>query len=141
MTTKNPTGYCPHCKQNVLLTREDIDVCLAIILLIFTAGIGLIIYIAIYYSKPENRCVHCNTIVEPKYNFPNRQTQARMTYQDHDNPYVYQEKVESKSNSNYMPLEATKAYSDKQRYCELCGAKIESENQKFCSNCGNKFDD
>ena len=48
MTTTNPSGWCPRCQQNVLLTREEIDTCLAVVLLIFTAGIGLLIYLAIY---------------------------------------------------------------------------------------------
>ena len=53
------SGYCGHCQQQVSAKREEIDICLAIILAIFTVGIGLAIYLAIWHSKPINRCVHC----------------------------------------------------------------------------------
>ncbi|MGV9171384.1 MAG: hypothetical protein ACOC44_00465 [Promethearchaeia archaeon] len=55
------TAYCSKCERNVLLVREDIDLPLAIILLIFTAGFGLFIYLIIYYNREENRCVHYYT--------------------------------------------------------------------------------
>ncbi|TFF87618.1 MAG: hypothetical protein EU550_02895 [Promethearchaeota archaeon] len=120
MTTKNPTGYCPICKQRVLLQREEIDNGLAILLLIFTAGIGFIIYLILYYSKPENRCVHCNSEVIPTQSIPNYEQQDRLSYQDNSNHYLHQE---TKPNV-------------RSRYCRLCGSKIDTEDQRFCSNCG-----
>ena len=87
MPTSNPTGFCPRCNQNVLLTRKDFDTCLAIILLIFTAGIGLIIYLAVYHSKPEDKCVHCGTQIilsqsQKSYSYqPQIQTQTTLSPQ------------------------------------------------------------
>ncbi|MHA2087365.1 MAG: hypothetical protein ACW972_03750, partial [Promethearchaeota archaeon] len=54
--------YCPQCKMNVLTKKEDFRVGLAIILIIFTGGLGLLIYAAIYLDKEKNRCVHCNSV-------------------------------------------------------------------------------
>ena len=57
------TGYCPKCSKNVLLTRGKLDFCIAIMLLIFTIGIGLIFY---YYAREKNRCVHCGSLCQIK---------------------------------------------------------------------------
>ena len=59
------SNYCPNCKQNVLTVREDINLCLIIILCILSAGIFVLIYLAIYYSKEPNRCAHCKSICQP----------------------------------------------------------------------------
>jgi len=135
MTTKNPTGYCPTCKQRVLLQREEIDTGLAILLLIFTAGIGLIVYIILYYSKPENRCVHCNTEVLSSRNIAKDDGEERISYQDNSNPYL-QKQTKSNVRSHYIPVEEASRSSEKPTYCRLCGGKINSEDQRFCSNCG-----
>ena len=117
MTTKNPVGYCPHCQQNVLLTRGEIDACLAIILLIFTAGIGLIIYLAIYYSKPEDRCVHCGTQVSSIIRQSSNQIQ----------PNRYSQTFEQ--------IEGERGY-----YCSFCGEKLGESGLKYCPNCGSKIE-
>ncbi|MFX0042178.1 MAG: zinc-ribbon domain-containing protein [Candidatus Hodarchaeota archaeon] len=114
MTTTNPTGYCPHCQQVVLLTREDIDICLAIILLIFTAGIGLIIYLAIYYSREEDKCVHCGTRIIALQTQP----AGQISYQ--------QQAVEEFKRDNPF-------------YCTYCGEKLIVEGIKFCPKCGSKI--
>ncbi|MFX1315090.1 MAG: hypothetical protein ACFE9T_04450 [Promethearchaeota archaeon] len=131
MTTTNPTGYCPHCEQKVLLTREDIDMCLAIILLIFTAGIGLIIYLVIYYRRAENRCVHCGTQINVfqiektnQISFQQQKTQV--------NPYVDQ------TDSTYTST--TLQEVNNIFYCVFCGEKLENSNIKFCPNCGSKIE-
>ncbi|TFG15624.1 MAG: zinc-ribbon domain-containing protein [Promethearchaeota archaeon] len=123
MASSTPIGYCEHCKQNVLLTRQDIDVCLAIILLIFTAGIGLIIYLLIYYSKPKNRCVHCGTVVTT---FVQSESQAPQQL-----TYTQQPKQEA------LPVEIIEG--EKASYCPLCGAQLDERNQSFCSSCGSKI--
>ena len=92
MTTTNPTGYCPRCQQNVLLKREEIDTCLAIILLIFTAGIGLLIYLAIYYSKAEDRCIHCG---------------AKITALQSPSPYTYQTQAPAQQLPSSTPVNAS----------------------------------
>jgi DNA-directed RNA polymerase subunit RPC12/RpoP len=124
MTTKNPVGYCPHCQQNVLLTRGEIDVCLAIVLLIFTAGIGLIIYLAIYYSKAEDRCVHCGTQISSIISQPSGQ----LSYQ----PQNVQREI---SPQNIEQIQGERVY-----YCSFCGEKIVERGIKFCPNCGSKIE-
>ena len=124
MTTTNPTGYCNRCNQNVLLKREEIDTCLAIILLIFTAGIGLLIYLAIYYSKAEDRCIHCGNKVIPF------QTQI---------PYSSQPQTQiqppSYSTSVNVSEEVTGARAN---FCALCGEKLDP-GIRFCPNCGSQI--
>lgn len=122
MTTKNPTGFCSRCNQEVLLNREDIDTCLAILLLIFTAGIGLIIYLAIYYNKVENRCVHCGAVVTA----PQTQT-----------PYTSQPQIQQPSYSTPVNV-SEEVTGAKPNFCALCGEKLEA-GTRFCQNCGSQI--
>ena len=119
---RNQIGYCTHCKQKVLLKREDIDVCLAIILLLFTAGIGLVIYLIIYYSKPLNRCVHCNNITSPPL------SELNTSKLSHNQEVL---------DSNSVPLNYHKKESI--RYCAYCGEPIKSVNTQYCAHCGSKI--
>ena len=126
MTTINPTGYCYHCKQQVLLTREDIDFCLALVLLIFTAGIGLIIYLVIYYGKEENRCVHCGATCSQSFDASGSQIAPHMSNQPQhqDRTLHVQEDLEKeKANINF---------------CPFCGEDFDQIGVKFCPNCGSK---
>jgi len=126
MPTLNPTGYCYHCKQNVLLTREDIDICLALILLIFTVGIGLIFYIAYYYSKEENRCVHCGATCSLAIERSDSQLPPQVSNQpqiQNRSQYVEQAVQEKKTDVNF---------------CPFCGETFDQEGVKFCPNCGSK---
>ncbi|MFW9894925.1 MAG: zinc-ribbon domain-containing protein [Promethearchaeota archaeon] len=113
MSTINPTGFCPHCNQQVLLTRKDFDTCLAIVLLIFTF-IGFFIYIAVYYSRKEEYCVHCGT----KISLPQSQVQYQSTP------------------TSDLPTESIDITPVS--YCSLCGEKLEAQ-VKFCPNCGSKI--
>ena len=122
MTTKNAIGFCERCNQQVLLSRKEIDVCLAIILLIFTAGIGLLIYLAIYYSRPEDKCIHCGTQV------------ARYQGQSQ-----YPPEPQFQVTQNSIPIrEAERSEVPEVHYCALCGEKINYAD-KFCPNCGGKI--
>ncbi len=119
MTTLNPTGWCSRCQQNVLLKREEIDTCLAIILLIFTAGIGLIIYLAIYYRKAEDRCIHCS---------------AKITAPQTQSPYTSQPQIQQSSYSTPASI-SEEVTGAKPNFCALCGEKLDM-GIKFCPNCG-----
>ena len=123
MTTKNPTGFCPRCNQQVLLTRKDFDTCLAIILLIFT-GIGFFIYLAVYYSRKEDRCTHCGTEIN--------------TSQDRES-YVYQPQAQTQTTA-LTPLSgiSEEIKGEMPNYCALCGEKLEA-GIKFCPNCGSEI--
>jgi len=122
MTTRNAVGFCPRCNQQVLLTRKDIDVCLAIVLLIFTLGIGLLIYLAIYYSKAEDRCVHCGAQIT-RYNIQSSYIPSQNQFQ---------------TSQNSIPLEESEESLVKEvKYCSFCGEKI-AFLDRFCQNCGAK---
>lgn len=123
MSKKMVSGFCQHCNQNVLLHRDEFDVCLAIILLIFTAGIGLIIYIAIYYSKPEDRCVHCGNKIA--YIDSSQYSQQNMPSQ------AYQQPIQSQPLQESVPIE------NKTIFCTFCGEEL-SSGVKYCPNCGSK---
>jgi len=130
------TGYCPHCEEVVLAKREDIDICLAIILAIFTAGIGLIIYLIIWYSKDENRCVHCNSILRPtdtQYQTTQPQDWQQNSLPREQNPYKI------RNSKNALSKEKADVVSGgKTKYCPFCGSDLEM-GAKFCPNCGSKI--
>jgi len=116
--------YCPNCKMNVLTVREDIDICLIIILSIFTAGIGTLIYLAIYYEKEPNRCVHCKSICQPIFNIQNDSV------------------LNSKPSqiNKYQEAEKFAQVAVESKFCSNCGVKIgEREGLKFCAFCGTKI--
>ncbi|MHA2182434.1 MAG: zinc ribbon domain-containing protein [Promethearchaeota archaeon] len=112
MPTNNPTAFCPRCNQQVLLARKQFDTCLAIVLLIFTV-IGFFIYLAVYYSKPEDRCIHCGTQITF--------SQSAVQYQ-----------TPQDQRPQAQPASSTHSY------CSLCGEKLEAQ-VKFCPNCGGKI--
>jgi hypothetical protein len=124
MTTRNPVGYCPNCKQNVLLVREDINWPLAIILLIFTAGIGLIIYLIIYYNQAEDHCIHCHSHI------------LIGTTQYASSPTL----TESRPQNSYQINNTKIQQSEKiqQQYCPYCGEQLRDNSAQFCANCGAK---
>ena len=120
--------YCPNCKTNVLTVREDINLCLIIILCILSAGIFVLIYLAIYYDKEPNRCVHCKSICHPISNIQNVSVL---------NPKPSQ--IDShKEAKNYIIINPQVAVESK--FCSNCEVKIgEREGLKFCAFCGTKI--
>ena len=127
MSTRNRVGYCPICKQNVLLVREALNWPLMIILLIFTAGIGLIIFLIIYYNKPESRCIHCHTQISLKSDI---NVQSSTYVQDE-----HQKTHLSDSNSE-IKVKADETLNRK--YCSYCGEPQLNELAKFCPHCGTR---
>jgi len=123
MPSTTPIGYCEYCKQNVLLRRQEIDTCLAIILLLFTGGIGLIIYLIIHYSRPKNRCVHCGTEVS---SFLEQQKSP-------PKQIAYQQPVKKE----VLPIKVIEG--EQAKYCPLCGADLDEKTKNFCPNCGSKI--
>ncbi len=119
----NETSFCPRCQQKVLLTRERIDTCLAVVLLIFTGGIGLIIYLAIYYSKPKQHCIHCGT---------------KVTLSQTSTSYTYPVQPQIQNNSSTAPTNTTEEIlGASPNFCAFCGEKI-NPGTNFCENCGSK---
>lgn len=135
------SGYCNHCQQHVLAKREDINILLAIILAIFTAIIGLLIYMSIWKSKPENRCVHCNSIISPPTEAGIPSSESQFSYDNPiipENPYtnIYiDESIEEGESEEEGSEVMTRGRSE---FCSLCGEKIEL-GVRFCPSCGNKI--
>jgi len=120
--------YCSKCTTNVYTKKNEFNIGLAIILAIFTGGIGLLIYVAIYLDKEHKpRCIHCNSV-------------------------CYEQKENNQSSSNYQVI-STSHQPDNQRiivesqqtverskFCYNCGTELsQSENAKFCALCGSSI--
>ena len=118
--------YCPTCNKNVNTKKNDFNLGLAIFLAIFTGGIGLLIYVAVYLDREHKpRCIHCDSICYEQM----ENNQAVSNYQ-----------VITTSNqgqSQNFILEAHKSKGNS-KFCHNCGSELDiSENAKFCALCGN----
>lgn len=120
---KMSTMYCPKCNTNVYSKEEDFNIPLAIFLAIFTGGIGLLIYLAIYMDK-KNKCIHCNTVCKAQTHI----SQPNSNYQ-----------IVSTSNqpvSQKLIIESQQI-EENPKFCYNCGTELSrSENAKFCALCG-----
>ena len=121
-----PMMYCPHCETNVLTAREDIDICLVVILALFTAGIGLIFYLVYYFSEDENRCVHCNSRC-----LPQKTGQVVSLTTPVVNPYLH-----NHENQQVQIIQTNINENTSAKYCSNCGSKLERQNISFCPYCG-----
>jgi len=120
MSTLTPVGYCPNCRQNVLVKREEIHIGLAILLFLLTF-IGFFIYLILYYRKPEDRCIHCGT--------------QCLNVLDKSSTVV--------ASQNHLEMGSLnqEVISEKAAYCPLCGSELDQRNPKFCPNCGSDLRD
>jgi len=118
--------YCPRCESNVLATREDIDICLAIILAIFTSGIGLIIYLIYYYNKEENRCVHCRSICRPQQTGQEISLTSPVSNPYHQNREAQQVQL----------LQTVSNEGEGAKFCINCGVKLIRQDMNYCPLCG-----
>lgn len=131
--------YCPKCERNVEVAREDIDVGLAIFLFCCTASIGFWIYLIIYYSQPEDRCVFCETKTQPYrpqigsnkgYNRPVQK----------QNPQKKMEIPKSVPIGKIDERTGKVLHEHGKRFCPMCGATF-TRGMKFCSSCGSDLRD
>ena len=119
--------YCPKCKQNVLTTREDFRIGLAIILAIFTGGIGLLIYLAIYLDKEQNRCIHCKTVCQIQQEIVQMNSPYQVGNQSHQRQFIV------------SPIKKETA-EDNSKFCYNCGTKLSERKAKFCPLCGSNLE-
>ena len=116
--------YCSQCKKNVETKKEDINIALAIVLAIFTGGIGLLIYVAIYLEK-RYKCIHCNSVCKVKTvtNYPVSNYQLV----GYSNQTHYQKAV----------VVGTQVAAIRRKFCYNCGTELDQrETAKFCPLCG-----
>ena len=103
--------YCPNCRRDVLCVRQRFNWALAVILALFTGGLLLLVYVAIYLSKEANLCAHCGTVCHPKMVTPQALSQVEIVEKH--------------------PAQ------DKAIFCTSCGCKLDDRSDvKFCALCG-----
>ncbi|MHA2288524.1 MAG: hypothetical protein ACXABG_07040 [Promethearchaeota archaeon] len=120
----NATGYCPYCKQNVLMVREAVNWALVIVLIIFTGGIGLIVYAIVYFNKTPNHCIHCRSKIISASTINDKSlNQVQST------PQLGQD-----SGNNSLEI----AKEQQQIFCSFCGEALHNRKAKFCAHCGSK---
>lgn len=113
--------YCEKCQTNVLTKREDLDIGIIILLFIFTAGFGILIYLIVYYDKKPNRCIHCNSICKP------------MLLDSQNNKMVVQVEDKREKMQNYVSINTINTTS---KFCYNCGTELDERERKFCPFCG-----
>ncbi|GAJ06794.1 unnamed protein product, partial [marine sediment metagenome] len=100
-------------------------------------GIGFIIYLIIYYSKTEDRCIHCHsqiTAISAPYAQP-----AQQIAQNIQNPYHFQTETQKQQKSEYTVSELVEGVKTIQpNFCPFCGESLENKDVKFCRHCGTK---
>lgn len=115
--------YCPVCQEVVQAKREDINWAILVLLTIFTAGIGTLIYLSVWLKKPFDRCTTCNSLccaskgAVSKRNSPEQDNSSQM------------EKIESKQSVKNDNIN---------RFCTNCGAELDIKAQ-FCAYCGSNL--
>lgn len=129
--TNSTYAYCPNCKNTRRLKRKDFEVCLSIILLIFTGGIGFIVYLIYYYSRPKDHCSFCDTII------PKRIFISQIEEKEHLEHKKINYSKEKNTDKNQIDSDKGIIQGEKIRYCIFCGGELK-EDSKFCSFCGSK---
>jgi hypothetical protein len=121
-------GYCSYCEKISKAKREDIDIALIVILAIFTAGIGVLIYLIIFYSKHEKSlCVKCNSKLKPL-------TGKDAISQEEIKPLINPYKKGSKEAEEEITTEDRFLTGKQLQLCPYCGQNIEM-GVKICPNC------
>ncbi|MHA1931327.1 MAG: hypothetical protein ACW96X_02240 [Promethearchaeota archaeon] len=102
----------------------EFNIAIAIILAIFTGGIGLLIYVAIYLDREKRpRCIHCNSIC--------------YTQSDTQISSNYQLITTSNQNQNQKTVLVSQQPGEKAKFCYSCGVELnQNEEARFCPLCG-----
>ena len=116
--------YCTQCNKYVETKRMEFNIALAIFLPIFTGGIGLLIYVAIFIDREKRpRCVHCNSVC---YTQTNIQPSSN-----------YQLITTSNQNQNQKTVLVSQQVGEKAKFCYNCGVELnQREAARFCPLCG-----
>jgi len=123
-------GYCPNCKKNVMMVRADINVPLIIILAIFTAGFGVLVYFLFYVSNEPNRCIHCKSICQPLLLTNNSSSQPQLISSTTQNQQLSVNTIQKARSSQEQVI-----------FCPNCGVHLgERSDVKYCAFCGTGLD-
>lgn len=120
--------YCSQCKKNVETKKMEFNVALAIFLAIFTGGIGLLIYVAIYLDREKRpRCIHCNSVCYAQAN---------------DQPIPKYQLVGTPNQAmDQKTVLVTQTADEKAKFCYNCGSELnQREAARFCPLCGSSTD-
>ncbi|MFX1375397.1 MAG: hypothetical protein ACFFA0_06270 [Promethearchaeota archaeon] len=114
--------------MNVDIKKMEFNVALAIFLAIFTGGIGLLIYLAVYIDREKRpRCIHCNSVC-----YVQNDTQLESKYQLVST---------SNNNQNQKTLLVAQEGGEKPKFCYNCGTELnQREVARFCPLCGSNTD-
>ena len=127
MSANSNIGYCPSCKQNVLLVKEAVNWALIILLIILTGGIGLIVYGIVYYNKLPNRCIHCRSQIALS---STRNVQA-------SNQILNNTQLRQENDKDVVDSMEENRTSQK-KFCSFCGEALHNKKAEFCAHCGSK---
>ena len=125
--------YCPNCQKEVQTKREDINWALLVLLTIFTAGIGVLVYLSAYFKKPMNKCIYCNAICFSREQLHlNNENRNEISLNNHSSSEQVLTTIKK------TPLKKGNAQSHKNhKYCSNCGLEIDHrEKLNFCAYCG-----
>ncbi|MFX1326002.1 MAG: hypothetical protein ACFE8N_13695 [Promethearchaeota archaeon] len=119
--------YCPKCERNVATKEQELNIPLAILLAIFTGGLGLLIYLAIYFDK-RHRCVHCNNVCK--------------TQVINDYPISSYQVVSSSGQvQKQQTVLELQPITGRAKFCYNCGVELsQNEEAKFCPLCGSNIE-
>jgi hypothetical protein len=114
--------------MKVQTKKMEFNIALAVILAIFTGGIGLLIYVAIYLDREKRpRCVHCNSICYTQANSQPSQTYQLVSTQNQA--------------TNQKAVLVTQTINEKAKFCYNCGTELnQGEAARFCPLCGSNTD-
>lgn len=120
--------YCSQCKTNVETKKMEFNIAFAIFLAIFTGGIGLLIYVAVYLDREKRpRCIQCNSVC---YALTNTQPSPK-----------YQLVTTTNQAMDQKTVLVTQTEDEKSKFCYNCGSELnQREVARFCPLCGTSTD-
>ncbi|TXT67311.1 MAG: hypothetical protein BAJALOKI1v1_120003 [Promethearchaeota archaeon] len=125
--------YCSNCNKEVQVKREDINWAILVLLTIFTAGIGVLIYLSVYFRKPMNRCIHCNSLCYSTFN-----ALASNKLRNSETIPAAGSSGQVLTTIKKTALKEDDSQSRKElKYCTNCGLEIDDRGKlNFCAYCG-----
>jgi len=120
--------FCASCKEENVMIRKEIKMNEIILLLFFTAGIGIFIYFLIYQYGNIRCCNKCGKnikITEQEIKNQNNQSEQYNSVVPYSEPVLTQSQDEENQSGK--------------SFCFLCGSVLIRENPNYCPNCGTEL--